>query len=120
MSFLKLILLKLKIQNIDIAVTKIRTSTQKLPIETGRYKEIERPERKCNFCGNNEIGDEFHYFMKCSNPHFIILREEFMKDILKLNLSNLQSLITKYLFQYIINMTDTLIIKNCARYCYDI
>ena len=42
-----------------------------------------------------------------------------MKDIFKLN-SNLQSSNSKCLFQYIINMTDTLIVKNCARSCYDI
>ena len=42
-----------------------------------------------------------------------------MKDIFKLN-SSLQSLSTKCLFRYIIDMTDTLIVKNCARYCYDI
>ena len=42
-----------------------------------------------------------------------------MKDIFKLK-SDLQSLNTKCLFQYFTYMTDTLIIKNYGRYCYDI
>ena len=57
---------------------------------------MQRPERKSrrkyNFCDNNKVGDEFHYFMKFSNPHFIVLREGFKKDILKLN-SNLPEVI---------------------------
>ena len=36
-----------------------------LPIEKGRWLGIARNDRKCTLCNLNEIGDEFHYIMKC-------------------------------------------------------
>ena len=37
-----------------------------LPIETGRFFNIDRSERRCNLCNVNELGDEFHYLIKCT------------------------------------------------------
>ena len=37
----------------------------KLPIETGRWNNIQREDRKCNLCDLNDLGDEFHYLFKC-------------------------------------------------------
>ena len=45
---------------------KLRTSNQKLPIECGRWKNIERNRRLCKLCQKQEIGDGFHYIMECS------------------------------------------------------
>ena len=47
-------------------MTKFRTSNHKLPIETGRWTDIARSDRKCMLCDLNEIGDEFHYLFKCN------------------------------------------------------
>ncbi len=33
----------------------------RLPVETGRYLKLERNWRVCNFCGNGDLGDEYHY-----------------------------------------------------------
>ena len=44
---------------------KMRTNNHKLPIETGRHDGTPRPDRRCNKCNSNEVGDEFHYVMKC-------------------------------------------------------
>ena len=42
-------------------VCKFRCSSHKLPIEKGRFLNIERNERICNICNKKELGDEFHY-----------------------------------------------------------
>ena len=47
---------------------KIRTSNHKLPIETSRWDDIEISERKCPLCNTNDIGDEYHYLLRC--PYF--------------------------------------------------
>ena len=42
-------------------MTRFRLSNHHLPIETGRWRNIERPHRACRLCNLNQIGDEFHY-----------------------------------------------------------
>ena len=49
--------------------TKFRVSDHSLEIESGRYKNIRREERKCRNCNLNEIGDEYHFFLKCTANH---------------------------------------------------
>ena len=48
-----------------ITFCRFRTCNHKLPIETGRWINVERNERKCIFCDKNDIGDEFHYILVC-------------------------------------------------------
>ena len=45
---------------------KFRTANHKLPIETGRWNNVELSERKCQLCERNHIGDEFHYLLECT------------------------------------------------------
>jgi hypothetical protein len=49
--------------------TKFRVSDHSLEIETGRYQNITREERICKNCNLNEIGDEYHFFLKCTANH---------------------------------------------------
>ena len=42
-----------------------RTRNHKLPVETGRWHNIEYCDRKCNLC-TCEIGDEFHFLLSCN------------------------------------------------------
>jgi hypothetical protein len=39
-----------------------------LPVETGRWRNCTLPyeDRKCMLCSLNDVGDEFHYLLKCS------------------------------------------------------
>ena len=37
----------------------------KLPIEKGRFEGVARELRTCNLCGDNSLGDEFHYLFRC-------------------------------------------------------
>ena len=46
-------------------VYKFRCSSHKLPIEKGRFLNIERNERISHICNKNELGDEFHYLFNC-------------------------------------------------------
>lgn len=55
-------LLKLPL-SLRIPLTKYRLSNHKLPIECGRYEQLERGERKCSSC--NVLGDEYHYLFQC-------------------------------------------------------
>ena len=50
-----------------IAITKMRISAHKFPIETGRYQRTPREDRVCPF-GCNVVGDEYHYMLKCKHP----------------------------------------------------
>jgi hypothetical protein len=49
--------------------SKIRVSDHSLEIESGRYKNITKEERICKNCNLNEIGDEYHFFLKCTANH---------------------------------------------------
>ena len=55
-----------------VAVTKMRISCHLLPIESGRYKKIPRVERLCPLCNRSEIGNEFHYLLKCTHSLLLI------------------------------------------------
>ena len=46
---------------------KFRTGNLKLPIEVGRWQNIDRNDRKCTLCNLNDIGDEFHYMFTCTD-----------------------------------------------------
>ena len=37
----------------------------KYPIETGRWQNIAREDRKCLLCNSQDIGDEYHYIFSC-------------------------------------------------------
>lgn len=49
----------------SVLFCKFRTGNHKLPIETGRWNNIDRSDRKCMLC-NEQIGDEFHYILECN------------------------------------------------------
>ena len=58
---------------------KFRTSNHKLPIECGRWQNIERNRRLCKLCQKHEIGDEFSYIMEC--PFFKRKRQLLIKQV---------------------------------------
>ena len=47
------------------AITKLRLSCHKLPIEQLRIEKINRDQRICNICDSNMVGDEIHYLESC-------------------------------------------------------
>ena len=42
-----------------------RLCNNRLPIEIGRWANIDRSLRKCNLCNSGTVGDEFHYVLEC-------------------------------------------------------
>ncbi len=59
-----------------INIFKYRTANHRLPIETGRFYATEYENRICPKC-SNDIGDEFHYLLKCTS--FNTQRRKFIK-----------------------------------------
>ena len=61
---------------------KIRTCYHRLPIETGRWSNIDRNLRICTMCNRKCIGEEYHYIMECTyyaNEKKILLPCRFKK-----------------------------------------
>ena len=52
-------------ERLRILFTQFRLTNTKLPIETGRWFNIDRNKRYCTLCNRNEIGDEFHLLFQC-------------------------------------------------------
>ena len=83
-------------------ILKFKTCNHKLPIETGRYANIERRFRICSHCNLQKVGDEFHYLFECSHPKIIEARRAYLPvyyhtdicivkfNILMQNLNNVQ------------------------------
>jgi hypothetical protein len=78
--------------------TKFRVSDHSLEIESGRYKNITREERKCKNCNLNEIGDEYHFFLKFTANHslrnnlfnkIILNKPDFIEEIPLNKITNL-------------------------------
>ena len=56
-------------------IFKFRTTNHRLPVETGRFYNIPYKDRICTQC-HRDIGDEFHYLLKC--PAFDKDRKKFL------------------------------------------
>ena len=73
----------------------------KLPIETGRWFNIERNERYCTLCNRNEIQDEFHILFRYDSryqrniflPSYFINQVNTFKFSVLFNVHNLNKLI---------------------------
>ena len=59
-----------------IPLCKFRTNNHRLPIVTGRYNNVNRIHRICELCNTDDLGDEYHYLLKCN--HFKSKREELL------------------------------------------
>ena len=57
---------------------KYRTSAHKLNIESGRFLNIPRNERKCQVCNLQDIEDEYHFILIC--PVYRDLRIQYIKS----------------------------------------
>ena len=48
---------------------RFRTSKYRLPIEMGRWQNINQEDRVCNLLQGREMGDEYHYLFECTDYH---------------------------------------------------
>ena len=86
---------------------RFRTSNHKLPIETGRFNNVPRENRLCNFCNDNKMCDEFHLLLEC--PVLIHIRRKFLPSY---SLSNPNVL----KFQNVMSSNTEPILKKIAQY----
>ena len=89
-----------------INIIKFRTSNHKLPVETGRYQQIEYKDRICKEC-YSDIGDEFHYVFKC--PRFSPERKRYL---LKKQITHASMITFKKLF----SQKDTKVTRDLSKF----
>ena len=63
--------------NLALSMTKFRTLNHKMPIQKGRFLNVNRDERYCSKCMERDLGDEFHYLFVCE--YFANERNELLK-----------------------------------------
>ena len=73
--------------NLRIALSRLRTSNHKLPVESGRYRRnyVPRESRFCTKCDSGQMGDEYHFLLVCTNPELIALRERYISPYYVIN-----------------------------------
>ena len=70
--------LSLQIENkYKVALTRFRTSSHDLFLETRRYDRTDRNLRICKSCNMSKIEDEFHFLLVC--PMYRELRRKYLK-----------------------------------------
>ena len=102
----------LKIHNFEHrrAITKIRTSSHRLKIETGRWDKVDQENRICENCLLNKIEDESHFLFEC-HMHIQerLLLHQKMKNLGKTNTNTKNMTLTKEIF-----LTDDLAFLNAV------
>jgi hypothetical protein len=78
-------------------------SNLKLPIETGRWANILKQNRKCHLC-NIDIGNEFHYLFICSYPQISELRFFLIPEYYLRNPSEIEIFV--FVFVFVSRWTD--------------
>ena len=100
-------------------ITRLRMSCHSLPVEILRYRskgtKIMRDQRKCTICNTNETGNEEHYLLTCSNSEISHARENFLLSIRK-EFTQFNSFTNKNIVDYCMNMNDTNIQLQMAKY----
>ena len=71
----------LNLKNFEIrrAISRLRLSSHKLAIVTGKWYKIEKENRHCKFCPLGSIEDEFHFLLNCDS--FSELRKSTLQEI---------------------------------------
>ena len=87
-------------------LARFRCRNHNLPVEIGCHRGIPREQRKCNWC-ENELGDEFHFIMNCSNF------KTFRNQLIKRHHTIRSSALT---FDKLMNSQNILELKNLCIY----
>ena len=89
---------------------QFRTTSHKLPVENGRWKNIARENRICPLCNNGEIGDEFHYLFKCQ--YFGNQRKNYIKKNIRINPNIIK-------FKLLMTSTSKIELQKFMSFCQD-
>ena len=92
------------------AITKLRLSSHRLPIEVMRYQNKNQnknwEDRRCKICNTKEVGDEWHYLTSCKNDKIIATRSHFQEEVKKIQ-PQLRDFQVKDLMKYCMILHDT-------------
>ena len=91
-------------------MSRLRTTSHQLEIETGRYHNIERNLRLCKKCHDGNVEDEFHFLFICSK--YDTLRRELLPDDI-ITTPSLCKLIE------LMNNSDTSVICKLGKFVYE-
>lgn len=100
----------IKIPKFRKALTRLRLSSHRLEIETGRWSKPHRTpinERKCPFC--NKLEDEFHFVIEC--PVYADLRKDLIKPYYWIRPNFIK-------FVELINATNKTVITKLSTYTF--
>ena len=75
------------LKSIENFITKLRVNNIKFPIETGRWRNINREHRICQKCSLSLIGDEFHCLFVCNCHDILELRNKYIPNYFTTNAS---------------------------------
>ena len=110
-------LLWIKSPKLRFAITRLRISAPQLPVETGRYSNIQKTHRICKLCNSGEIGDELHLVIKCKYQNIDRERNVMFNNVNKTT-PQFQSLSDKNKFVYLLSCTYHDITKMFSTFCY--
>ena len=94
-----------------ILLARFRTTNNRLPIERGRWENVERAQRICTLCNYNAIGDEFHYLFECEA--FKERRKVFLPRFYLRHVNTLK-------FQMLMCTTNVTLLKRLRRFISEI
>ena len=94
-----------------IPLARFRTTSNRLPIERGRWENVERAQRICTLCNYNAIGDEFHYLFECKA--FKERRKVFLPRFYLRHVNTLK-------FQMLLCTTNVTLLKRLSRFISEI
>lgn len=92
-----------------VALSRLRTSSHSLLIETGRYENIAREERLCKSCNMRKVETEFHFILVC--PKYRELRTKYFRQYF----CRWPSI---HKFDQLMNVTSKKYICNLSKYIY--
>ena len=96
------------------SLARLRTSSHKLHIETGRFTipKTDVASRICSHCNLNCIEDEEHFILVC--PKYSILRDKYIKPVVDSDI--LRSLSNSDLLVWLMSNEDKYVCRRLASY----
>ena len=106
------------VENLDYrrSITRIRISSHKLQIESGRYNNTPRELRFCNKCNENMIEDEIHFLLHCQKYNSARTK---LYDLLHENVARFFDLNDTNKLIYLLNCEMRVILNSVGKFIYD-
>ena len=90
-----------------ITLSIFRTTNNRLPVERGRWENVDRSQRFCNLRTGNMLDDEFHYLLECK--YFIEERKKYLPIFYLRHVNTLK-------FQKLMSTKNLKLLKQLSRF----